>query len=218
MSPTQQPVNASVIWLHGLGADAYDFQDIVPQIKVPKGLNIRYVFPHAPVRPVTINNNEPTRAWYDICSLTDLNQKHDEVGIIESQQLVHELVDHEKSLGIPAKRIVMAGYSQGGAMNLYTSLRYPEKLAGILALSTYLPMADKLMQEAAPANKSTSIFMAHGQYDEVLSIVAGEMSRQALLALSYQVDWHTYPMGHAICPQEIQAISGWLAKVLAGGE
>ena len=206
--------DASVIWLHGLGADGNDFVPIVEEMRLPADLPIRFVFPHAPVRPVTINNGFPMRAWYDIYG-ADLANRADALGVGQSQGHVEALVAREKTRGVAAKRIVLAGFSQGGAIALHTGLRHAERLAGILALSTYLPMADRLAAEATPMNRDLPIFMAHGTMDPVIKLAWSEASRRALEAAGYAVEWHTYPMQHAVVWEEIVAVRAFLTKVLA---
>ena len=203
--------DAAVIWLHGLGADGHDFEPIVPELDLG-GRAIRFVFPHAPVQAVTINNGMRMRAWYDILQLG--GGPEDEKGIRASEALLGKLVDAEKKRGIAASRIVLAGFSQGGAIALQTALRYPEKLAGVLALSTYLPLAPKLAAEKSEANRATPIFMAHGTYDDIIPLMRAEQSRAALAAAGYSVEWHTYPMPHSVCPPEIDDISAFLQKAL----
>ncbi len=205
---------ASVIWLHGLGADGNDFVPIVEEMRLPADLPIRFVFPHAPVRPVTINNGFPMRAWYDIYA-ADLANRADALGVGQSQGHVEALIAREKTRGVAAKRIVLAGFSQGGAIALHTGLRHAERLAGILALSTYLPMADRLPAEATPMNRDLPIFMAHGTMDPVIKLAWSEASRRALEAAGYAVEWHTYPMQHAVVWEEIVAVRAFLTKVLA---
>ena len=205
---------AAVLWLHGLGADGHDFEPIVPELGLPASPAIRFVFPHAPVRPVTLNNGYRMRAWYDIFQLG--GGPEDEAGIRASQDVLQQLVEEEKKKGIPTSRIVLAGFSQGGAIALQTATRYPEKLAGVLALSTYLPLSAKLAAERSPANLATPIFMAHGSYDDIIPIARAEESRRRLEAEGYRVEWHDYPMPHSVCPPEIDDISAFLGKVLAG--
>jgi phospholipase/carboxylesterase len=201
-----------VIWLHGLGADGHDFEPIVPELGLE--LPVRFVFPHAPVRPVTINGGMAMRAWYDIMGF-DRNAKEDAAGIRASAAAVTELIDHEIGRGIPAERIALAGFSQGGAIALHTALREPRALAGVLALSTYLPLANTLASERSAANAEIPIFMAHGTQDSVLPLALGESSRRALETLGYAVDWHAYPMPHSVCLEEIGAIGAWLAALPA---
>jgi phospholipase/carboxylesterase len=208
--------DASVIWLHGLGADGNDFVPIVGEMKLPPTPPIRFVFPHAPVRPVTINNGYPMRAWYDIYA-ADLANRADVAGVLQSQGQVEALIAREKSRGVAAKRIVVAGFSQGGAIALHTGLRHAERLAGIVALSTYLPMTDRLPAEAAAANRDLPIFMAHGTQDPVVQTAWGEASGRALAAAGYPVEWHTYPMPHSVVWEEIVAIRAFLGRILGPG-
>lgn len=204
----------ALIWLHGLGADGNDFAPIVPELRLPAGKSVRFVFPHAPVQPVTINGGMAMRSWYDIL-VPNLVRLEDERGIRASEQSVLALLQRENDRGIPSANIVLAGFSQGCAMTLHTGLRSPQKLAGLMALSGYLPLADLASAERKPANDATPIFLAHGLYDPVVTIDRAEASRAKLQALGYQVEWHTYPMPHSVCPQEIQDISAFLSKVLA---
>lgn len=204
---------ASILWLHGLGADGHDFEPIVPELAAELALPLRFVFPHAPVRPVTINNGYRMRAWYDITGF-DRGALQDEVGIRGSDAAVRALIRRENERGIATSRIVLAGFSQGGAMALFTGLRYPEKLAGIIGLSCYLVLASTLDAERAAANQGTRIFMAHGLSDPVVDVRLGEEGRKAVEARGYSVEWHTYPMPHAVCPEEIGDITAWLKKVL----
>ena len=205
---------AAVLWLHGLGADGRDFEPIVPELGLGGLPAIRFVFPHAPVRPVTINAGMRMRAWYDIFQLG--GGPEDEAGIRASQGFLETLIQAEKSKGIPASSIVIAGFSQGGAIALQAALRHPERLAGVLALSTYLPLAGKLAAEKAAANAATPIFMAHGSYDDIIPIARAQESRRILEAQGYRVEWRDYPMPHSVCPPEIDDISAFLGKVLAG--
>jgi phospholipase/carboxylesterase len=205
---------ASVIWLHGLGADGNDFVPIVPELKLPATLALRFLFPHAPVRKVTINNGVSMRAWYDIAA-ADLNSRADLAGVRQSQGDLEALIAHEKTRGIAASRIVLAGFSQGGVIALHTAIRHHERLAGVIALSTYLVLADRLADEAAAANRDLPIFMAHGTADPVVRFEWGDTSRRALVADGYRVDWHTYRMEHSVCMEEIEAIGTWLVRTLA---
>ena len=200
---------AAVIWLHGLGADGHDFEPIVPEL--PLARPVRYVFPHAPVRPVTINNGMRMRAWYDILQFG--GGPEDEAGVRQSQKLVEGLVEEEKKKGVKPGSIVLAGFSQGGAIALQTALRQPERVAGVLALSTYLPVAAKL-SEAHAANRATPIFMAHGVYDDIIPLRRAEQSRDLLKQAQYDVEWHTYPMPHSVSPEEIHDIAQFLRRVL----
>ena len=200
---------AAVIWLHGLGADGHDFEPIVPELPLPKP--VRYVFPHAPVRPVTINSGMRMRAWYDILQFG--GGPEDEAGIRASQRLVEDLVREEGKKGIKPENIVLAGFSQGGAIALQTALRHAERLAGVLALSTYLPNAAKLA-EAHTSNRATPIFMAHGVYDDIIPMRRAEQSRDLLKQAGYDVEWHSYPMPHSVSPEEIHDIAQFLRRVL----
>ncbi|MCX7890896.1 MAG: alpha/beta hydrolase [Burkholderiales bacterium] len=204
---------AAVLWMHGLGADGSDFAPIVPEL-APLPCAVRFVFPHAPLRPVTVNAGYVMRAWYDIASL-DVDRREDEAGVRASHALLATLVEREGARGIAAARVVLAGFSQGGAMALFTGLRGPERLAGIVALSCYVPVADALGAEAHPANRETPIFMAHGTEDPVVPLRLGARSRDRLVRMGHRVEWHEYPMPHAVCPEEIADISAWLAGALA---
>jgi phospholipase/carboxylesterase len=206
--------DASIVWLHGLGADGNDFVPIVEEMTLPAKLALRFVFPHAPVRPVTINNGFPMRAWYDLYA-QDLANRADIVGVQASQRDIEALIAREKARGIAASRIVIAGFSQGGAMALHTGLRHAERLAAIVALSCYLLLPDRLPADASPANRDVPIFMAHGTQDPVVRPEWGEASRRALAADGYRVEWHTYAMPHSVVWEEISAISAFLARVLA---
>jgi phospholipase/carboxylesterase len=207
---------AAVIWMHGLGADGNDFVPVVGELGLDGAPATRFVFPHAPKRAVTINNGFVMRAWYDI-TLGDLegnSRRADATGVRESQESINALIEREVKRGIAAGKVVLAGFSQGGAIALQTGLRYPKKLAGIMALSTYLPLADSLPQEAAEANKTAPIFMAHGVYDPVVPLLMGAGSQTILAGLGYQVEWKQYPMQHSVCAEELQDIGAWLRKVL----
>jgi phospholipase/carboxylesterase len=205
----------SVILLHGLGADGHDFESIIAELRLPDSLATRFVFPHAPVRPVTLNGGYRMRAWFDLFGL-DRFSREDEAGIRQSAALAHRLIRREGERGIAADRIVLAGFSQGGAVALFAGLRYPERLAGILALSTYLPMAATLAAEAHPANAAVSIFMAHGTLDPVVALGLGEQSKDVLVAQGLPVDWRTYRMPHSVSAEEIADIRSWLLEVLPG--
>lgn len=204
---------ASVIWLHGLGADGNDFEPIVPELNLSDDLGVRFIFPNAPVRPVTINGGMAMRAWYDV-KAPNLREQEDVESIIESDALIIEYIKAEMDKGIPANKIILAGFSQGGAITLHTGLRFPEQLAGLLALSTYLPLPDQLEQEAS-ANKNIPIMMAHGISDPVIPVGHGKASRQTIKELGYDVDWNEYMMQHAVCLEEINAIGKWVSKVLS---
>jgi len=205
--------DAAVIWLHGLGADGYDFEPVVPELHLPARLRLRFIFPHAPVRPVTINMGMPMRAWYDILQMG--GGKEDEAGLRASQALLDGLVEREQGRGVPARRIVLAGFSQGGAIALQTGLRHPQRLAGILALSTYLPLARTLAAERSAANRDLPVLMAHGTLDPMIPIARARESRAALEALGYAVQWQEYAMPHSVCGEEIADIAAWLVKLLA---
>jgi len=203
---------AAVIWLHGLGADGHDFEPIVPELRLPAAKPVRFIFPNAPQRPVTINMGMRMRAWYDIFELG--GGAEDEAGIREAQGFLQDLISRENGRGIPPDRIVLAGFSQGGAIVLQTALRHPERLAGVMALSTYLPLSGTLQKERSPANGDLPIFMAHGQYDNMIGIDRAILSRDALLALGYPVEWREYPMSHSVCPEEIADLSEFLLRIL----
>ncbi|MEO7052900.1 MAG: dienelactone hydrolase family protein [Rhodanobacter sp.] len=205
----------SIIWLHGLGADGNDFAPIVPELVAQDWPALRFVFPHAPMRPVTINNGMSMRAWYDIASF-DLQSRQDEAGVRASVREVETLIEREHERGVPAERIVLAGFSQGGAIALAAGLCHAQKLGGIVALSTYLPIADVLSRERHAANAATPIFWGHGSADPVVVMPRGASSRDLLQALGYTVEWHTYPMAHAVCAQEIADLRRWLGVRLAG--
>ena len=203
--------SASVIWLHGLGADGHDFEPIVPELRLPDTLPLRFVFPHAPVRPVTLNGGMAMRAWYDIISL-DRNGPVDAAGINESSALLESLIAREEQRGIDPGRIVLAGFSQGGAIAINTVLRSGRKLAGLMALSTWLALPETLQADSVDA--STPVFMAHGRFDPMIPMQYGRSAADALVDAGFDVDWHDYPMAHAVCPQEIDDIRNWLLGVL----
>lgn len=205
--------DASVILLHGLGADGHDFESLVPELRLPASTAVRWVFPHAPVRPVTINGGARMRAWYDITGF-DRRALQDEAGIRESAERIRALVEREHERGIASDRIVLAGFSQGGAIALFAGLRQPARLAGILALSTYLPLADRLAAEAHPANAAVPILMAHGTSDPIVPLALAEGSRALLRERGYEVDFRTYPMPHSLCGEEVTDIREWLLRVL----
>jgi phospholipase/carboxylesterase len=206
--------NAAVIWLHGLGADGNDFVPVVDEMRLPPPLSIRFVFPHAPVRPVTLNNGFRMRAWYDIAA-GDSTARADVAGVRTSQAQVEALIAREITRGIAARRIVLAGFSQGGVVALHTGVRHAERLAGIVALSTYVVLPDRLAAEGSPANRDIPTFMAHGTMDPMIRLDWGEASRRALEGAGYAVEWHTYPMQHSVVWEEIEAIGAFLARVLA---
>jgi phospholipase/carboxylesterase len=205
---------ATIIILHGLGADGNDFVPIAQQLDLRAVGPVRFIFPHAPVIPVTINNGYRMRAWYDILGM-ELVRREDEPGLRLSLGNVEELLDSEEARGIPANRIVLAGFSQGCAMALLTGLRHKQRLAGIVGMSGYLPLAGATAAERTDANALTPIFMGHGQFDNVVDVARGKESRDALQALGYQVEWHDYPMAHSVCMEEVEDLNAWLLKVLA---
>jgi phospholipase/carboxylesterase len=208
----RKPAGA-VIWLHGLGADGHDFAPIVPQLVGPDERPLRFVFPHAPVRPVTVNGGMAMRAWYDILGF-ERGIPQDADGIKDSAASVAELIARENQRGIPSNRIVLGGFSQGGAIALYAGPRYPEKLAGIMGLSCYMLLEDLLPAERTRVNYQTPVFLAHGTQDPIVDVRRGTEARQLLEAAGYPVEWHAYPMPHSVCPQEIDDIAAWLRKVL----
>lgn len=207
-----QPTH-SVIWLHGLGADGHDFAPIVPELRLPASLAVRFVFPHATIQPVTINGGMAMRSWYDILT-PNLVKREDEAGIRVSEQAIQALIARENARGVPTSRIILAGFSQGCAMTLHTGIRLKEKLAGLMGLSGYLPLIDMAAQERHSANAATPIFLAHGTHDPVVTLERAEASRAKLVELGYSVQWHTYPMPHSVCAQEIDDISSFLQSVL----
>jgi phospholipase/carboxylesterase len=209
-----QPPRATVIILHGLGADGKDFYPVAQELDLDAVGPVRFVFPHAPVMPVTINNGYRMRAWYDILG-SELTRKEDEAGLRSSMQRVDALIEAEKARGVPANRIVLGGFSQGCAMSLLTGLRHRERLAGIVGMSGYLPLAATTHAERTDANALTPIFLAHGNFDPVVPLAAGLASRDALQRLGHPVAWHQYPMPHSVCPQEIADLNAWLLDVLA---
>lgn len=203
----------TIIWMHGLGADGHDFEPLVPEL-VDKSLPaLRFIFPHAPVRPVTVNNGYAMRAWYDIIGI-DRRSAEDFAGISASAAGITALIRQENERGIATSRIALAGFSQGGAMALHTGTRHPEALAGIIGLSCYLPLADRLGADRSAENQATPIFMAHGAQDPVVPYPLGDESRQLLVAAGYAVDWHSYPMPHSLCEPEVRDLRGWLARHL----
>ena len=205
----------TVIWMHGLGADGWDFVPIVRELPLPQDLHLRFIFPHAPVRPVTINNGHEMRAWYDI-KMNDISRVPDEAGIRESQASIEALIAREEKRGVSADRIVLAGFSQGGAIALQAGLRHGERLAGVVALSTYLPLEDSLDREAAAANKRTPIFMAHGTQDQVIPVQLAEASKRALEQRGYDVAWQTWPMPHSVCAEEVEELGGFFIRAYGG--
>ena len=199
----------SVIWMHGLGADCWDFVSIVKELYLPDNLPLRFIFPQAPNRPITINGGHVMPGWYDI-SMAELERKPDEAGVRESQGFIDALIAREVSRGIAANKIILAGFSQGGAIALQAGLRQTQALAGILALSTYLTLGDSLAKEKTTANANIPILMAHGTQDPVVSLALARSSRDAMVALGYKVEWREYPMQHSLCAQEVEEIGGWL--------
>ncbi|MFC1689020.1 alpha/beta hydrolase [Pseudomonadota bacterium] len=204
---------ASVIWLHGLGADGHDFEPVVPQLMWPGAPSTRFIFPHAPVRPVTLNGGMAMRAWYDIVSLTG-DRDQDQKGIADSVNRAASLVDQERERGIEPGRIVVAGFSQGGAIALQLAIRYPETLAGLVALSTYLLLEHRLDNDRHQANLNLPVFVGHGTTDPMVPFFLGESLATRLRKMGHPVEWHSYPMPHAVCPEEIADLSAWLRKTL----
>ena len=207
------PARASIIWLHGLGADGHDFEPVVHQLRLADA-GVRVTLPHAPMRPVTVNGGYVMRAWYDIADV-DLTKNPDITGIREASRQLEQLIRNETDAGIPAKRIVLAGFSQGGAIALHCGLRHPQSLAGILALSTYLPLADTLPHEGQVANQNTPIFMGHGEMDPVVPMFLGQRSAELLQSMGYRVEFHHYAMPHSVCAQELLDFGRWLSAVLS---
>ena len=208
-----EKADAVVIWLHGLGADGHDFEPIVPELALSESAKIRFVFPHAPMRAITINDGYVMRGWYDIAK-TDIGARQDAEGIRVSQRQIEALIEAEIAAGVPAERILLAGFSQGAAIILHTGLRYPARLGGLMALSGYVPLAETLEAERHAANQQTPIFMAHGRQDEIIPHSLAEGSRDVLTGLGYAVEWHSYNMPHGLLPEEIDDIAQWLCKVL----
>lgn len=211
--PPQTSHQKTVIWLHGLGADGSDFVPIVEELNLPKELGVKFIFPHAPVRPVTFNGGVPMRAWFDIHGLLP-GSWQDEEGILDASRKVSSLIEQEHAAGIPYNKILIAGFSQGGALALYTGLKYSHALAGILGLSTVLPVAYQLEKEATLASRDTPIALMHGTYDPVISIQLGEMSRDWLIDFDYKVRWQVYPIQHTVSLEEIKEIKEWLFERL----
>jgi len=204
----------AIIWMHGLGADGNDFVPLVRELDLNGLPGIRFVFPHAGTMPVTINGGYVMRAWYDIMG-TDLVRREDEAGLRKSQVQIEALIEREKARGIPASRIILAGFSQGCAMTLQTGLRHPEKLAGLMCLSGYVPLSAKVPTERTAESMHTPVFMVHGRDDGVIPVARAVQSRDLLQSMGYQVEWHEYMMQHSLCQEEIMDISAWLKKVLA---
>lgn len=214
LEPVGAAADAAVIWMHGLGADGHDFVPMIPQLGLPAAARVRFIFPHAAVRPVTINGGYAMRAWYDIRDLTPAG-RDDEAGFAEARERIEGCIARERAAGIAAARIVLAGFSQGGAVALHVGLRHGEALAGIIALSCYLPLRARLKAELAATNRGVPILMCHGSQDEVVHERFGELSRDAMRAEGLAVDWRSYPMGHSVCVPEIADISAWLRQRLA---
>jgi phospholipase/carboxylesterase len=209
----QQNAKACVIWLHGLGADGHDFEPIVPELRLPDEMGVRFIFPHAPVQPVTINGGYAMRSWYDILE-ANLSRRVDEQGVRDSAAQIQLLIEQQIADGIPANKIVLAGFSQGGAITLFLGLRLPMRLAGLMALSTYLPIPEKLAGERSDVMRDVPIFYAHGQIDNIVPAMLARQSVQQLQDLNYQVDYREYRMAHSVCPDEIDHISQFLQSVL----
>jgi phospholipase/carboxylesterase len=204
----------AVIWMHGLGADGHDFVDLVPALGL-RDTPVRFVFPHAPMMAVTINRGMVMRAWYDVRDDVGV-RREDEDGVRASQARIEALIAREKARGVAADRLVLAGFSQGGAMALHTGLRHSERLAGVMALSCFLPLADRLAAEASPADRDVPIFMAHGTHDPLIPLTRAVQARDRLLSLGYRVEWRQYPMPHSVCDAEVLDIADWLKRILAG--
>ena len=213
VEPGGGAADAAVVLLHGLGADGHDFESLVPELRLPRSPSVRWVFPHGPVRPVTLNGGYRMRAWYDVTAI-DRRALEDEAGIRESAGSIGALVRRERERGVAADRIVLAGFSQGGAMALFTALRWPERLAGVIALSCYLPLASRLPVEAHPANAATPVFLAHGTLDPIVPAALGEGTRDLLRSRGYDVEWHAYPMPHSVCAAEVEDLRAWLLRAL----
>ena len=211
INPKAEPY-ASIIWLHGLGADGHDFEPIVPELHLPETLPIRFIFPHAPRRPVTINAGMVMRAWYDVIGMPGSGGIEQD-DFFESVDHLHGLIQKEMESGMPSERILLAGFSQGGAISLHTGLTYGKQLAGLLALSTYLPTADSIAEEISLVNRDIPIMMAHGTMDPMIPIAHAVRTKQALRRLGYQISWHEYPIMHGVCIDEIQDVSAWLLRV-----
>lgn len=203
----------SIIWMHGLGADGNDFVPIIEELDLPETIAIRFIFPHAPKQPVTVNGGFIMRAWYDIRS-ADLDHAEDAVGLKRSEQLITQLIEKEKSRGIASENIILAGFSQGGVMSLFVGLRYAEKLGGVMVLSGYLPLAHQFESDIYPANHTTPIFIGHGNEDMIVPMQLANKSKQQLITQGYLVEWHEYNMAHSVCSAELTDISKWLQRVL----
>ena len=204
-----------VIWLHGLGADGRDFADLPGMLNLPAQMSIRFLFPHAPMRPITLNGGMTMRGWYDVTGL-EASRKEDLEGLQASSDLVTALIHQEVARGIPANQILLGGFSQGGALSLYLGLRYPNRLAGIVALSAYLPAASRICVECSEVNQNTRVFMGHGLHDPMVSLQSGDASRKVLEQLGYPITWRTYPMEHSICEPEMRDLAEFLVGCLLG--
>lgn len=211
---TAEPVEFTVIWLHGLGASGHDFEPIVPELKLLQRPGIRFLFPHAPIRPITINGGAAMRGWYDITSLDFGSREQDYAGTKESAAMINDLIDNEIAQGIPACNIILAGFSQGGAIALYAGLTGEHKLAGIMALSTYMPIQDEALPAITDSHLGVPVFMAHGQMDDVIQIQHAQQSRQVLEAKGVAIEWHDYPMPHSVSVEEIADIADWLKRLV----
>lgn len=207
----------SVIWLHGLGADGHDFEGIVPELRLKENTHIHFIFPHAPIQPVTINGGMKMRAWYDILSMSQEHQV-DHAGIYQSAELINEIIEQECANGIPSEHILLAGFSQGGVIALHAGLRYPNRLAGIVALSTYLPTIGQLQNERSAANNDIPIFMAHGILDSIVAIETGKATFNALKDMNYRIEWHDYLMEHSVCGEEIENIAAFVNSFFSSPE
>ncbi len=212
ISTTETP-NSSVIWLHGLGADGHNFEDLVTQLQLPQKLGIRFIFPHAPIRPISINGGYPMRAWFDILGL-DENAIQDESGIRKSEQLIAHLIDKIIKTGIPSQRIIVGGFSQGGALALHFAVRYPNQLGGAIGLSSYIPLAKQVSLERHRINASLPIFLAHGTHDSIVPYPFGQVCYNLLKSLGYPITWREYPIAHTVSVEEINDVSQWLQKNL----
>jgi phospholipase/carboxylesterase len=211
---TRPQPNASIIWLHGLGADGHDFESIVPELGLSGSPAVRFVFPHAPYRPVTVNGGATMRAWYDI-AINERGFRQDEAHILESEQTLRRLIEQERERGIDSRRIVLAGFSQGAAIALHTGLRYPQPLAGIMALSMPVPLPERIASELNPANAHVPVFLAHGTQDQVVPYPMGEYGHRLLEQIGLPVEWHSYPMAHTVTMKEVADIRAWLGRILA---
>lgn len=211
---TAEQTKFTVIWMHGLGADGNDFVPVIPELKLPENLKIKFVFPHAPVRPVTLNNGMEMRAWYDLLSL-DRSKTANEDDVLTTVSWINQMIDEEIENGTSSEKILLAGFSQGGVIALHTGLRYPKKLAGIMALSTYMPFKENVIAQANDAQKQIQIFAAHGQFDPVIPFASYQDYIPTLETNGYEVEAHSYPMEHSLCLEEINDISAWLQKVLS---